>query len=145
MAAHADWLRLRGLAGSMIRTRRVVLGWLADSLPGGLLEASRADLVRWRAGLTVAPDAVSVYVSHVRQFYSWAVAQGLLAGSPAAALPAPRRGRYLPRPAADPAVAGARRVGRAARGRDRPVAPRECPGHPGTAGAAGRARRHQRP
>src|SRR5215468_8209485 len=101
MAAHADWLRLRGLAGSMIRTRRVVLGWLADSLPGGLLEASRADLVRWRAGLTVAPDAVSVYVSHVRQFYAWAVAQGLLAGSPAAALPAPRRGRYLPRPIAE--------------------------------------------
>jgi integrase/recombinase XerC len=95
---HLEWLLLKGLAASTVRRRRVVLGWVAASLDCTLLEASPGQLQAWRAALTVAPDAVSVYVSHVHQFYRWAVDQGLLRGSPAAALPAPRRGRRLPRP-----------------------------------------------
>ena len=107
LAAHLEWLRLRGLSPSMIRRRRVVLGWVQTSAGRPLLEASVADLRAWRAGLGVAPGAVSVYVSHVRQFYVWAVAEGLLGGSPAAALPAPRRGRLLPRPISERDLLGA--------------------------------------
>jgi integrase/recombinase XerC len=95
---HLEWLQLKGLSASTVRRRRVVLGWVAASLDCTLLEASAGQLQAWRAALSVAPDAVSVYVSHVSQFYRWAVAQGLLGGSPAAALPAPRRARRLPRP-----------------------------------------------
>ena len=99
LAEHLDYLRLRGLSASTIRRRRVVLGWLTGALPHhDLMRATPAQLQAWRAGLDVADDAVSVYVSHVNQFYRWAVACGLLDGSPAASLPAPRRSRPLPRP-----------------------------------------------
>ena len=98
LAAHLEWLRLRGLSASTVRRRRVVLGWVQASAGKPLLEVSADDLAAWRVALDVAPDAVSVYVSHVRQFYRWALVQGLLDGSPAAVLPAPRRGRRLPRP-----------------------------------------------
>jgi len=107
LAAHLEWLRLRGLAASTIRRRAVVLGWVQASLGRPLLEASAADLQAWRAALGVAPEAVSVYVSHVRQFYAWALAEGLLDGSPAAALPAPRRPRLLPRPIGEDPLAAA--------------------------------------
>ncbi len=105
LAAHLEWVQLRGLSVSTIRRRRVVMGWVAASLPGGLLEASAADLKAWRAALSVAPDAVSVYVSHVRQFYAWAAAEGFLAGSPAVSIPAPSRPRRLPRPIAEQRLA----------------------------------------
>lgn len=99
---HLEWMRLRGMAASTIRRRRVVMGWVAAFLGDTpLLEATPAQLQAWRASLTVADDAVSVYVSHVHQFYRWAVTEGLLDGSPAASLPAPRRGRRLPRPIAE--------------------------------------------
>lgn len=105
LAAHLEWLQLRGLSASTIRRRRVVLGWVRDSLPRGeLLKATAADLRAWRARLDVAPDAVSVYVSHVSQFYRWAVEQGLLDASPAASLPAPRRSHPLPRPIGEQAL-----------------------------------------
>jgi integrase len=99
VAEHLDYLRLRGLAASTIRRRRTVLRWVQETLPHhDLMRATPVQLQAWRAGLDVAPDAVSVYVSHVHQFYRWAVAQGLLDGSPAASLPAPRRSHPLPRP-----------------------------------------------
>lgn len=99
LAEHLEYLRLRGLAPATIRRRRTVLRWVQESLPHhDLMRATPRQLQAWRAGLNVAPDAVSVYVSHVSQFYRWAVAQGLLDGSPAASLPAPRRSHPLPRP-----------------------------------------------
>lgn len=107
LAAHLEWLRLRGLAASMIRRRRVVLGWVADSLEGPLLGASAGDLRKWRASLQVSTDAAAVYISHVTQFYRWALDQGLIAGSPAAGLPAPRRARRLPRPIGEEDLAAA--------------------------------------
>lgn len=99
MRRHLEWMRLRGMAPSTIRRRQVVMGWVVEFLADTpVLEASPQQLQAWRAGLTVADEAVSVYVSHVNQFYRWAVQERLLDGSPAAALPAPRRGRHLPRP-----------------------------------------------
>jgi len=96
---HLEWMRLRGMSPLTIQRRRAVLLRLRAALPhGGLLAASPAELQAWRASLTVAPDAVAVYVSHVRRFYAWAVADGLLPASPAATLPAPPRSWYLPRP-----------------------------------------------
>src|SRR5215472_10637201 len=106
LGEHLEWMRLRDLAASTIRSRKVTVAWVASSLPGGLLDATPADLAAWRASLTVAPDAVSVYVSHVRQFYRWAVRQGHLSGSPAATLPAPSRPRRLPRPIGEQELLG---------------------------------------
>lgn len=112
LAAHLEWMRLRGMAASTARRREVVLGWVAAGLGKPLLEASAGELLAWRKGLRVAPDAAAVYVSHVTQFYRWATERGLIGGSPAVGLPVPRRARRLPRPVAESdlmmAVAAAR-------------------------------------
>jgi len=100
-------MRLRDMAASTIRRRSTVIGWVANYLDVPLLEATPAQLRDWRASLNVAPDAVSVYVSHCSQFYRWCAREGLLDGSPAAGLPAPRRGRRLPRPIAEKDLLGA--------------------------------------
>lgn len=101
LARNLEWMRLRGMAPSTMWRRAEVLGWIADWLDCPLLEASARQLRVWRAGLTVADDSVSVYVSHVSQFYRWALDEGLIDGSPAAGMPAPRRSRRLPRPASE--------------------------------------------
>ncbi len=66
-----------------------------------LLDVTPADLAAWRASLTVGDDAVVAYVSHIRSFYGWCVAEGLRAENPAAGLPVPRLGRRIPRPIAE--------------------------------------------
>lgn len=43
-------------------------------------------------------DTTLTYVSHVRQFYLWALGEGLIEVNPAARLPVPRRRKRLPRP-----------------------------------------------
>jgi integrase len=98
VAAHLEWLRLRGRAVNTIETRRRVLArttWLIDR---PLTEASAEDLLAWRAGLRFSPRTIANYVSHVSQFYVWAAAQGLVPANPAAGLPVPPRARLLPRP-----------------------------------------------
>lgn len=64
----------------------------------GLLDATPADLAAWRASLAVGDRAVVAYAGHVREFYRWCVAEGLITSNPAAGLPLPRLGRSLPRP-----------------------------------------------
>ena len=98
VAAHLDWLRLRGLAAGTLWARHRALVRMTMLLPCPLLEASPADLLAWRRGLQLSPHAVCSYVSHARQFYAWAAAEGLVAVNPAARVPAPRRGRTVPRP-----------------------------------------------
>lgn len=98
LAEHVNWMRDRGLAASVIRRRITVLGWLGGQLDCSLLEATAEQVREWRSGLDVSADAAAVYISHVRQFYRWAAGRGLIAASPAAGLPAPRRHRRLPRP-----------------------------------------------
>ncbi len=58
LAAHLEWMRLRGLSASTIRRRRVVMGWVEASASRPLLQISAEDLTAWRAALGVAPDAV---------------------------------------------------------------------------------------
>lgn len=101
LAANLEHMQLRGMAPSTIWRRAEVIGWVADFVGCPLLEASAKQLRAWRATLTVAGDSVAVYVSHVTQFYRWALDEGLIGGSPAAGLPAPRRTRRLPRPASE--------------------------------------------
>jgi integrase/recombinase XerC len=84
-----------------IYSRRGALRRLAAALPGGLLDATAADLAAWRNGLTVAPGTITDYVSHAREFYDWAIGAGLLEENPAAGLVLPRRVRRLPRPIAE--------------------------------------------
>lgn len=98
VALHLRHLELQGFKPSTIYCRRRALARLAAALPGPLLDADAIDLLAWRAGLSVGPATIVGYVSHAREFYAWAVAEGLIDSSPAARLPVPKLGRRLPRP-----------------------------------------------
>jgi integrase/recombinase XerC len=84
-----------------VYSRRGALMRLAAALPCGLLDAAAADLAAWRAGLAVAPETVTDYVSHAREFYDWAIGAGFIDENPASGLVLPRRRRRLPRPIAE--------------------------------------------
>jgi integrase/recombinase XerC len=98
IAAHLAYLALRGLSSRTITERRRFLVRLTRILPVPLLLATPEDLLAWRASLRVTRAVVGHYVSHARQFYEWAAAEGLAACNPAAGLPVPKRPRRLPRP-----------------------------------------------
>lgn len=95
---HLDELRQRGLSGETIYQRRRNLARLAAALGKPLCEATAPDLAVWRAGLRVGDDTVAAYLSHVREFYGWLAAAGVIDESPAAGLLAPRLSRRIPRP-----------------------------------------------
>ena len=111
MHQHLEYLRLSGRAPSTVYARQRALIRLQAAMGVPLLEATEADVMAWRAGLAVDSDTVRQYVSHVHQFYGWAVRTKRLAVSPAEGLPVPARSRRLPRPISDPdlfaAVTGA--------------------------------------
>jgi integrase len=97
---HLKYLRLRDLSPGTIDARCRALRRLSASacLPVPLLDADPAMLAAWRESLAVSPSTVVGYVSHVRQFYAWAVDEDLIVRNPAARIPVPRLGRRLPRP-----------------------------------------------
>jgi integrase/recombinase XerC len=101
IAAHLAWLRLNGAGPLTVTAREGALARMAFLMGCPLLEASADALLAWRAGLQLAPNSVLSYLSHARQFYAWAAAEGLLDGSPAKGIPAPRRPRQIPRPIAE--------------------------------------------
>ena len=99
--SHLDHLRLKGRTPASLYARKRALARLTAALAVPLLAAGPADLADWRASLTVGDDAAVAYVSHVKSFYDWCVAEGLRAENPAAGLPVPRLGRRIPRPIAE--------------------------------------------
>jgi integrase/recombinase XerC len=102
LAAHAEWLRQRGCSKRTIYDRRRAVirlaAWLGQV---DVIKASSADLAAWRAGLTVGDRAVVGYCGHVREFYAWALARGLIAVNPAVGLPLPSLPRGIPRPVSE--------------------------------------------
>ncbi len=98
---HLNHLRLKGRTPASVYARKRALARLTAALAVPLLSAGSGDLADWRASLTVGDDAVVAYVSHIRSFYDWCVAEGLRAENPAAGLPVPRLGRRVPRPIAE--------------------------------------------
>ncbi|HUZ35178.1 MAG TPA: hypothetical protein VMV17_02505 [Streptosporangiaceae bacterium] len=117
VTAHLEWMAQRGLAATTICYRRRLLGNLARHLPVPLLQATAADLGRWRGGLTVAPATVAHYVSHAVSFYGWACERNLVKVSPAAGIPVPSVRKGLPRPIGEEDLMAAIQT---ARGRVRP-------------------------
>ena len=131
LAAHLAWLKLKGRAERTIYDRKHAVlrlaAWLesyadGDARPGHgargdpatgpcelhetpgpgiILSATAADLAAWRQNLTVSDSSVVTYACHVREFYAWAVDEGLCPGNPAARLPLPRIPRGIPRPVAE--------------------------------------------
>lgn len=97
--AHLHHLRLRGLSPGTVDARRRSLARLTRRLhPVPLLDATEADILAARVQLEVSASTVGDYLSHARQFYSWAVSAGLLQVNPCEKIPVPRQPRRLPRP-----------------------------------------------
>lgn len=99
VAAHLEWLRLRGLRPATIATRAGRLRHLAAATRTDcLLELDRAALDEWQAHLHLTPGARSAYVSHVQQFYAWALRDGWIDVDPSVHLIHPKVPRRVPRP-----------------------------------------------
>jgi integrase len=111
VALHLRYLQLCGAMPDTVICRRNALARMTRALPVPLLAAGPAELLDWRAALTVDPATVVAYVSHARGFYAWAFAQGRRDDNPAEGLPVPKLGRRLPRPIGEEdlfqAIAGA--------------------------------------
>jgi integrase/recombinase XerC len=98
VAAHLAYLRMTGMSARTIYQRNRSLIRLAMVVPPPIIEATSLMLSEWRAGLHCGEEAVKHYVGDARQFYRWAIDQGLRDDNPAEKLPVPRIGRRLPRP-----------------------------------------------
>jgi integrase len=98
LARHLDWMALRGLSATTIYARKGALRRLGAALPVPVIAATPEDLYEWRAHLGGAAQTVLQAVSSAKQFYLWAIAEGLITSNPAGRLPVPRPPRMLPRP-----------------------------------------------
>src|SRR5208282_2700928 len=99
---HLAYLRQRSLAENTIYQRGRALWRFRRAIGMNLFDATPEVLVQWRTGLERLSDqSVICEVSHVRQFYAWALDVGLVDFNPAARLPVPRLARRLPRPIAE--------------------------------------------
>lgn len=102
VAAYLTDMRLRGMALTTICGRQRCLAAVARRIhPVSLLAVDTEQLAEWRESLQVSDAVVVTYVTHLREFFRWAVTAGLRADNPAEHLPVPRLGRRLPRPASE--------------------------------------------
>lgn len=101
----AGWSNHLMAAGYAATTRTLRLAtmdrfarWLWRVEGKSPLEATAEDLERWLAGLRVAAETKSVYISGCRSYYRWAHERGLLAEDPTLLLRLPRPRKRRPRP-----------------------------------------------
>ncbi len=98
--ADGIWLE-RGLSANTLASYQSDLRHLAGWCEGGLMAASRADLQAYLASLVTEgqaqPRTSARRLSSLRQFYQWAVREGLMDKDPTALIEAPRLGRPLPK------------------------------------------------
>jgi integrase/recombinase XerC len=106
MAAHLHHLTMMNLRPSTIAQRGYVLGRLHRFLGICPLSATGDDLTRF-LGRRLAPESRAVETSHLRSFYRWAGAEGLIGLDPTVRLVRPRLPRRLPRPMPDDVLAAA--------------------------------------
>lgn len=95
---HIHHLVLQGKSFNTRSHRQQELTRLQAFLTVPLLEATPDDLYDWRASLTVGPGTIAGYISHVREFYRWALMRGMIAADPTLQIPVPAQPQRLPRP-----------------------------------------------
>jgi integrase/recombinase XerD len=99
----ALWLE-RGLSRNSLSAYRSdlrkLVDWLWIERGNGLLQAQRADLLLYLAGLVQQgrkPRSTARLLSCLRQFYQYALREGWISGDPSALIDAPKIGRPLPK------------------------------------------------
>jgi integrase/recombinase XerC len=109
IGGHIEWMTLKNLRPATITQRRYALERLQKELGHDPLTATSLELATWYQRLAygapgrapVGVDARATYLSHVRQFFKWAVVEGLLTADPSVRLVRPRLNRRIPRPIRD--------------------------------------------
>lgn len=108
VGGHLEYLHLRNLRPDTIRQRRLFLERLERELGHDPLDATPLELAQWwstlanrpsaRTGTPPGADARASYLSHMQQFYAWAVREGWLTQDPSTRLVRPKLHRRVPRP-----------------------------------------------
>jgi integrase len=97
---HRLWMMMKGNSDTTIYGRTSALKRAAKIIGCPVEDASRDQLVAWRASLAGHADAyILAQVSHVRCYLAWlADTDGYRPDNPARHIPVPRKPLYLPRP-----------------------------------------------
>ncbi len=90
---------------TVVKRVSITRRWLAAC--GDPWAATVHDVERWAGELGMSATGTRDAVSHVRQFYRWAIRSGLTATDPTATVELPRVRQRLPRPARDVAIGAA--------------------------------------
>lgn len=103
LAAHLEHLRWRNHSTGTITQRRYALLRLARFLDSDLLAATTDDIGRFRdrltrAGQHLSPSSQRAELSHLRDFYKWALLESIIDADPMVRVPQPRVPRLLPHP-----------------------------------------------
>lgn len=106
VSPHLAHLRLRNLRPLTIYQRHRALVRFAWQIGKPLLTATADDVRAWqdRRAVELTAGARAAEFSNVREFYRWALRQGLITSDPTVDLPMPRVPRRLPRPIRDEAL-----------------------------------------
>lgn len=96
--AHCLWMRRRGLGRDTISRRR----WYLEAIDAryGLATVTTEDIEVLLDARNLGPKARYGWISHLAQFYEWAIDFGLLTQDPTAKLARPKMKTYRPRPIA---------------------------------------------
>lgn len=113
IADHLAWCSdLRGYTEATIRARRWVLTRLHHAIDRPLREAQVGHLLHWEATVVAGLAAQSrrAYIGHVKAFYKWAIARGIVTDDPTVMLTRPKVPKPLPRPISEGDLARALRA-----------------------------------
>lgn len=107
---HLDWMRVRNLSPQTIYSRGRALARLSKHFDDGpVLYLDEGQMKAWQVerSRTLEPMSQRAEMSAVREFYRWAVREGLRDTDPTARLDLPRVPRRHPRPIPDALLARA--------------------------------------
>jgi integrase/recombinase XerC len=103
VARYIEHMRLRNLRPWTVYGRERALARLGAWHGGPILYLTYAELYRWQLdrAKSIQPEPQRTELSHARQFYRWAVREGLIRDDPTDRLILPRVHQGLPRPIGD--------------------------------------------
>jgi site-specific recombinase XerC len=106
---YLDHLVVRNLRPWTVYNRQCALRRLTRWAGSPILHLTESDLRRWQEDRSrqIQPEPRRSEMSHVRQFFRWAVRDGYLTVDPMLRIELPRVARHLPRPIADKHLAHA--------------------------------------
>lgn len=94
---HSSFMLLSGMQQTTVAARRSILTQLCKAR-GNLLEATRADVMKFIGRPELKDASRGVYLAHVRSFYNWAEDEGYVEENPCRKVKAPKRRNGVPRP-----------------------------------------------